>query len=251
MAGRLLLRDARICSRNVLPFGNWCHLGETPERGRSRETGPRAGAWPGGGAWRRQSRATGQPVRRGRARPLHLIHGGASSDSVRQERLNSNRPGSSGSAGADPVSTVWQQRAPATVAGGSHGRCRLFAGTSGFIGLPADTRAGCPVAKTAVTPAPAFVRDLIYEVLVGGASEVSCQRPCAHPLRVSWRPVCTSMWITCAKRHQTCAHAVEMLGIPPPGRPHIRAFSWENTIHTLCILRRLELSTRHAAIAHI
>jgi len=32
--------------------------------------------------------------------------------------------------------------------------------------------------------------------------------------------VCTSMWITCAQRRRACAGAVEMLGIPPPGRAH-------------------------------
>ena len=32
--------------------------------------------------------------------------------------------------------------------------------------------------------------------------------------------LCTRMWITCAKRQQACARAVEMLGIPPAGRAH-------------------------------
>ena len=102
-------------------------------------------------------------------------------------------------------------------------------------------------------PVPAFVRDLIHEVLASGASGVSCKRCYAHPLRAARpgtrpadRPVCTSMWITCAKRRQACAHAAEMLGIPPAARPHIRVFSWENTTRTLCTQRKPELSTRRA-----
>jgi hypothetical protein len=94
---------------------------------------------------------------------------------------------------------------------------------------------------------PPFVRDLIHEVLASGASGVSCKRCYAHPLRAD-RPVCTSMWITCAKQHRACAHAVEMLGIPSAARPHIRVFSWENTTHTLCTQRKPELSTRRAAM---
>jgi hypothetical protein len=124
----------------------------------------------------------------------------------------------------------------------------------GSSALAVDTRAARPVAK-ARPPVPAFVRDLIHEVLASGASGVSCKRCYAHPLRAARsgtrsadRPVCTSMWITCAKRHQACAHAVEMLGIPPAARPHIRVFSWENTTHTLYTQRKLELSTRRAAM---
>jgi hypothetical protein len=43
-------------------------------------------------------------------------------------------------------------------------------------------------------------------------------------------------------------YAVEMLGIALPGRNHDRAFTWENANHTLCIKRKLKLSTYHAAI---
>ena len=62
--------------------------------------------------------------------------------------------------------------------------------------------------------------------------------------------MCISMWVTCAKRHQACARAVEMLGIPPPGRAHKKAFNWENTIRALCMQKKSELSTRHTAKAH-
>ena len=61
--------------------------GRRRERARSRETGPSRGYLaPAGGARRRRSQLAGQPARRGRARPLHLIHGGAVPDSARQER---------------------------------------------------------------------------------------------------------------------------------------------------------------------
>ncbi len=60
--------------------------------------------------------------------------------------------------------------------------------------------------------------------------------------------LCTNMWITCAQRRRACAYAVEMLGIPLPGRNHDRAFTWESASRTLCMQRKRELSTCHAAI---
>jgi hypothetical protein len=79
-----------------------------------------------------------------------------------------------------------------------------------------------------------------------GGSAAGCQTA-GGPL-AGW--VCTRMWITCAKRHRACARAVEMLGIPAPGRGHKRAFNWENTARALCMQEKPELSTRHAAKAH-
>ncbi len=63
--------------------------GRRRERGRSRETGPSRGySGPGGRrAARGEDQATGLSARRGRARPLHLIQGGAVPDSARQEGL--------------------------------------------------------------------------------------------------------------------------------------------------------------------
>jgi len=60
--------------------------------------------------------------------------------------------------------------------------------------------------------------------------------------------LCTNMWITCAQRRRACAYAVEMLGIPLPGRNHERAFTWENASSILCIQRKPELSTCRAVI---
>ena len=48
------------------------------------------------------------------------------------------------------------------------------------------------------------------------------------------------------RRH--CAYTVEMLGIPLPDRNQDRAFTWESTSHTLCIQKKLELSTCRTAI---
>ena len=62
--------------------------------------------------------------------------------------------------------------------------------------------------------------------------------------------LCTNMWITCAQRRRACAYAVEMLGIPLPGRNHDRAFTWENASRILCMQRKPELSTCHCAIAN-
>ena len=76
--------------------------GRRRERGRSRETGHSRGYLaPAGGAQRRRSQLAGL-ARRGRARPLHLIHGGALPDSARQERLGQGRhPGRRGNADRD------------------------------------------------------------------------------------------------------------------------------------------------------
>jgi hypothetical protein len=62
--------------------------------------------------------------------------------------------------------------------------------------------------------------------------------------------LCTTMWITCAKRRRSCAHIGEMLGIPLPGRARNRAFTWESAIRALWMEKEPELSTRHAAITH-
>src|SRR5271165_2478140 len=89
MAGRRVLRGARGDSRNAFTAGNGHHPGATP--GTREEPGDRPLARvPGPGARRAargEDQATGLPARRGRARPLHLIHGGALPDSARQERL--------------------------------------------------------------------------------------------------------------------------------------------------------------------
>lgn len=60
--------------------------------------------------------------------------------------------------------------------------------------------------------------------------------------------LCTNMWITCAQRRRACAYAVEMLGIPLPGRNHDRASTWESASRILWMQRKPELSTCHAAI---
>ena len=77
--------------------GTWEEPGDRPSRGYLA---------PAGGARRGEDQATGQQARRGRARPLHLIHGGALPDSARQERLRQGRY--AGNAGM-PAATIWGQ----------------------------------------------------------------------------------------------------------------------------------------------
>jgi hypothetical protein len=60
--------------------------------------------------------------------------------------------------------------------------------------------------------------------------------------------LCTNMWMTCAQRRRACAHTVEMLGITLHGRNHDRVFTWESASRSLCMQRKPELSTCHAAI---
>jgi len=59
--------------------------------------------------------------------------------------------------------------------------------------------------------------------------------------------LCTNMWMTCAQLRPTCAYAVEILGIPLPGRTRHKAFTWESATRTLCMQRKRKLSTRHAS----
>jgi hypothetical protein len=60
--------------------------------------------------------------------------------------------------------------------------------------------------------------------------------------------LCTTMWITCAKRCNACVRLGEMLGIMLRGVTHNTAFTWEIVVPALCIKQRSKLSTRHAVI---
>jgi hypothetical protein len=62
--------------------------------------------------------------------------------------------------------------------------------------------------------------------------------------------LCTTMWITCAKRPRACARIGKCWGLCCRGRACNRALAWENVVHILWIGKKAELSTRHAAIAH-
>jgi hypothetical protein len=55
------------------------------------------------------------------------------------------------------------------------------------------------------------------------------------------------MWMACAQRRRVCAYAVEMLGIALHGHSHDRAFTRESASRILCMQRKPELSTCHAA----
>ena len=108
-----------------------------------------------------------------------------------------------------------------------------------------DPPAAC-LLKRRRASVPALLRDL---------SHAGSWRPRVRG--VSWKPrragllaaaspaigllagfLCTSMWITCAKRRQACAHEVEMLGILPPRRAHEQALNWENTTRSMCTQRK-------------
>jgi hypothetical protein len=62
--------------------------------------------------------------------------------------------------------------------------------------------------------------------------------------------LCTNLWMTCVKQRRSCAQAGENAGDSGLDRAHDRSVNWKNTIHTLCMEKKLELSARHAAIAH-
>jgi hypothetical protein len=119
-----------------------------------------------------------------------------------------------------------------------------------------DARALCPLGD-GDHPVAVFLGDLIQARARSShpAGRPGTQAParrsataCQPGNRTASCCLCTNMWITCAQRRRACAYAVEMLGIPLPGRNHDRAFTWENASRILCMQRRAELSTCHAAI---
>jgi hypothetical protein len=74
-----------------------------------------------------------------------------------------------------------------------------------------------------------------------------------HPYdrRAGYRPsccLCTNMWITCAQRRRACAYEWKCWGFRCLAATMTGAFTWESASHTLCMQRKPELSTRHAAI---
>jgi len=122
---------------------------------------------------------------------------------------------------------------------------------------PVDTRAACPVkdgehrcllARAHPRRDPIHAgswRPAWRACHASPGALICCGLPARHQ---DCRPaVCINMWITCAKRHQACARAVEMLGIPPPGPAGKRSSNWEDATRALCMKRNPELSTRHAA----
>ena len=121
MAGRRPLRGVRGGSNNAFTVGNGHHLGLAPgTREEPGDRSARAGTWP-----RRAARGVGKAsqlaglARRGRVRPLHLIHGGALPDSARQERLcQAGTPATA----VMPAATTWgRDRARARSPGGRAG----------------------------------------------------------------------------------------------------------------------------------
>ena len=139
--------------------------GRPRERGRSRETGASRGCLaPAGGARRGQGQATGQPVRRGRAGSLHLIHGGALPDSARPERLLPPARCSRRNASRDDLGYGREQaRGPRATAPGP------AAVGAAAAALPPQTRGGGEHLR------PAFCT--VSSGLRPGASRPAC-RPC-------------------------------------------------------------------------
>ena len=127
------------------------------ERGRSRETGLLARV-PGPGGRRAAPGKASQLAglaRRGRVRPLHLIHGGALPDSARQERLcQAGTPATA----VMPAATTWgHDRARARSPGGPPGRS---AGAAAPAADPCRTvgvlarKTGCRVVARAASARP-------------------------------------------------------------------------------------------------
>ena len=112
--------------------------------------------------------------------------------------------------------------ATAMTCGHDRGRARSLSGCAATGGRQAQRQQACKPAA----PAPRKPRRA--GLLPAASPAAGLPAGC----------VCTSMWITCVKRHQACARAVEMLGIRPPGCAHERALNWENTTRSLCTQRK-------------
>jgi len=129
-------------------------------------------------------------------------------------------------------------------------------GMRGTGGPTVDARAACPLGD-GDHPMAAFLgrsHPGPGQILASGrlAGHASTGAPIRYCLPARHRTasycLCTNMWITCAQRRRACAYAVEMLGIPLPGRSHDRAFTWESASRILCMQRKPELSTCHSVI---
>jgi len=188
--------------------------------GRPRSVGGIGRPVPCTGTWHRraargasQARQQAGLAQRGRARPLHLIHGGALSDFTRQERLCSDRH---------------------------------------------DMRAACPAGRRCAScPGLGTISSRPRGQLARPERRAYRKRRYGNPLLPANLArglyagfLCTSMWITCAKRDHACAHVGEMLGISSPGCCHNSVITWESPIHNLCRKRKQELSTCRAAISN-
>ena len=109
-----------------------------------------------------------------------------------------------------------------------------------------DLQAGggyaCPAGRRQASGAPLSARShpAQVQILASGAPGVSRKRRHADPplaaslaTGLSAGFLCTSMWITCAKRHHACGKAgttpVEMLGIAPSARLVKWLFNRQNT----------------------
>jgi len=263
MAGRRLLRDARVCSRNAFAAGNGHHPGETRNVGGAgrpllaRALGPggrraasaKPGNWPAGAA------------RPGKAPPSHTWRGLASFCPARTpwqqpaRQVRNCRAASRDDPGSRPA------------AGEGLSGCATTEGATA-AGMPAAAPAtrlvqerwvlaagGVPVSRPKLRKAPSsnsadrhgYRR---YSCAIWSARSwrpahrASSKRRCAHPVRAAQpgkrsadRPVYKHVDYLCKTTPSLWARG-EMLGIPPPGRPLIRVFSWENTSHTLCTQRK-------------
>ena len=224
MAGSGLLRGARGGSRNVSPLETGTTWVRPRERGRSRETGPSHGYLaPAGGARRRRSQLAGRLGAAPQARPLHLVHGGALSDSAGRKRLA--RPGTPATAG---------MRAAMIGDPAEHGRGSRVPRLGTRAACPARCAASirCPpswamASRPRPDPRPACRPPRAITGMV-----TRCCLPARHE-NVLQALLCTTMWITCVKRRRACARLGGNAGDRVTGRARNRAFTWGSAINAL------------------
>jgi hypothetical protein len=198
------------------PFGNGHHPGATPGRGGAGRPAPRTGTWP-----RRAARGAGTAgqlaSRCGEAGPGPSISYMEGPGLI----LPGRNAIPSTSTGAGTARRRPPECATAMTRGHDRGRARSVSGWAAAEDRQAQRQQACePAAPASRTPRRAGLLP---------AASPAAGLPAGF--------VCTSMWITCVKRHQACARAVEMLGIPPPGCAHERALNWENTTRSMCTMR--------------
>jgi hypothetical protein len=106
-------------------------------------------------------------------------------------------------------------------------------------------RAGSRTISSAPGPEPSVRRGGCVTASSSALIGCTCWRG-QEALLTCW--LCAKVWMTCGQQHLACACAVEMLGIPVPGRTQGGPFTWGKRQPCLCMQRNPELSTCRAVI---
>ena len=191
-------------------------------RGRSRETGPSRGYLaPAAARGAGKARQLTELARRGRERPLHLIHGGAFSYTARRERLApgpARRPPAGMPAAMTQVTAESTGEVPARPRGNRKQRAperprptprRRRASAAGIL------------ARSDPGPGPGLGSGVLVVSGKRWRADPHLPASAARGLLTCW--LCTNMWMSCAQRHRACAYGREYWGFRCTGGPRTRS----------------------------